>query len=70
MRNPSGPGRTGPGGLHDSPGRAELKLNRAGRAFTISGPLRAGPGYKKLARFDPWWESESEVSCDELLTNY
>ncbi len=35
-------------------GRAELKLNRIGRASRILGPLWAGPGHEKVARFEPW----------------
>jgi hypothetical protein len=48
-----GPGRAkqihGPG-----LGRAALKIDRAGRATTLAGPRRAGPGHKNEARFEPW----------------
>ena len=51
--------RAGPGGPKKSTGRAELKLNRAGRAWRKAGPLWAGPGHKKVARFEPCYELAS-----------
>jgi hypothetical protein len=35
------------------PGRAELKLNRAGQALIIAASLCVGSGHKKVARFEP-----------------
>ncbi len=59
MKITFGPG-PGQAGLENR--RAELKLNRARLASRILGPLWAGPGHEKVARFEPCYLDFNKVT--------
>jgi len=67
-----GPSRAGLENHRNWPSRAELKLNRAGRASRILEPFWAGPDHEKLARFEPWGvlSKRELLSRTKVLHNY